>query len=314
MKALLFLAAGCVLASPALALTEPVPDTPSEPRVRHVEYVPNEIVKVVVPLSSETQIVLSPEETGKIDFSVAQQAWRHARAGNTLVVAPNPAATTTFAHVVSTLASGKTRTYTFELSVAPGSVSAGGAQIASADGAVPAPAPPPGYAAVRFTYERADREARTEAAAEAKRAAAQDMRTRRVALAQGGPPVVRARSPAVQQRRCDFLWRGATAILPQAACNGGTTTSFLWAGQIAVPAIFVVTADGREQAVTQAPDPSRAGLIVVPQTAQRWVLRSGPNQVAELFDAAYDPLAGDVVPGANTPQQHWLQQKREARR
>jgi type IV secretion system protein VirB9 len=290
-------AALILLSSPAFALTEPAPVNPDEPRVRHIEYAPDSIVKVVVPPGGETQIQLAPDE-GKVVFSVPQAAWRHARAGNTLVVAPNPGAPTTFAHVVSTLPDGRTRAYTLQLSVAD---EAAPTRVASADGAVPSPPPgPSGYASVRFTYEAADRQTRADAAVAQRTAAVAEARQRRVAAVQAGPPVVHAQPAMVTRRRCDFMWRGASAILPQAACDGGTTTSFLWAGQVSVPAIFVVTSDGREQAVTQSPDPSRPGLIVVPQTAQRWILRSGPRLVAELFNAAYDPLGGDFVPGADT--------------
>lgn len=282
------LLAGAALCSPAFALTEPTPDAPSEPRMRHVEYVPDDIVKIAVPADGETQIVLSPDD-GKIAFSVPQKAWRHARAGNTLVIAPNPGATTTLAHIVSTLPDGKTRTYTLELSVAQGQ--SGSAQVASLGGAVPQNSAPAGYASVRFTYTAAEKEAKAAAAAAAKQAAIAEARARRAAFVQSQPPVVRAKAPVMEHRRCDFMWRGSPELLPQAACDGGTMTTFLWGGQVSVPAIFVVTPDGREQSVTQSPDPLRPGLVIVPMTAQRWVLRSGPKSVVELYNAAYDPLA-----------------------
>ena len=279
---------------PAWALTEPQPIDAAEPSVRTVEYAPDEVVKIVVPALGETQIILSPDD-GKVLFSVAQATWRHSRAANTLNVAPNPGATTTFAHAVSYLPDGKTRTYTFELVV--GTPPSG--MVASTDGAVPQQGEPSGYAEVRFTYAAADKQAKAEAAQAAKQAAVQEAKARRAAAMQSRPPVVRSRAVAPVRRRCDFMFRGSAAILPQAACDQGDRTTFLWAGEVPVPAIFKVAPDGSEQAVTQAPDPSRPGLIVVPATSQRWVLRSGKKLAAELFDAAYDPLWNDAVPGAD---------------
>jgi type IV secretory pathway VirB9-like protein len=280
--------------APAWALTEPQPVNASEPRVRAVEYAPDQVVKIVVPASGETQIILSPDD-GKVLFSVPQAAWRHSRAANTLNLAPNPGATTTFAHAVSYLPDGKTRTYTFELMVG----SAGSGMVASTDGAVPQQGEPSGYAEVRFTYAAAETQAKAEAAQAAKQAAVQEAKARRTAATRGGSPVVRSRAMAPVRRRCDFMFRGSAAILPQAACDQGDRTTFLWAGEVPVPAIFKVAPDGSEQAVTQAPDPSRPGLIIVPTTSQRWVLRSGKKLAVELFDAAYDPLWNDPVPGAD---------------
>ena len=307
------LLAGSALVSPsAFALTEPTPTVASEPRVRHVEYVQDAIVKIAVPVGSEVQLILSPDETSKVGVSVAQKAWHHARFRNTIVFAPEDSATTTFAHIVSPLPNGTTRPYTIELTPVGRSATAPAVQIASA-GSVNALPAPDYYATVRFTYEQADKQAKAEAATQAKHAAVAEARARRVAMVQSGPPVVHMKGAAETQRRCDFLWRGSAALLPQAACNRGVTTSFLWAGQTPVPAIFTVTPDGREQAVTQAADPTHPGLIVVPQTAQRWVLRSGPKLVAELYDAAFDPLAGESVPGADSPMVHWQQQQRGVR-
>ena len=284
---------GTMFSLPALAMVEPIPDSPAEPRMRHVEYTPDDVVKIVVPQNGETQIIISPDEE-KVQFSVSQQAWRHARAGNSLVIAANPGATTTFAHAVSILPDGKTRTYTFELipaGIPPQS------QVASADTST-LPQGELGYASVRFTYTAYDKEKQVQEAAAKKKAAIEAWRSRQALLAANGPPVVHASAPVQPRRRCDFMWRGWSQILPTAVCDRGATTEFVWPGQFPVPAIFTVTQDGREQSVTQAPDPMRPGVIVVPNTALRWVLRSGPKMVAELYNAAYDPLWSESTPVA----------------
>lgn len=292
MRGLLVLFCATAIASPAFALTEPQPVTPDEPRVRRVEYVPDAVTKLVVPATGETQVVLSDRESGEIKISLAQASWRKSHGGgSSIIFSPNSGATTTYAHVVSYLPNGKTRRYTFELRVAPAPDNATVA-VASADGTAPVEQPSyaAGYAVVRFTYAAADKEQRAEDAIAAKKAAKEQWLARRTAPQIAGPPVVHALASTGTRRRCDFWWRGSATLLPQAACDRGHTTTFLWDGQVPVPSIYVIDPDGSEQAVTASPDPERPGQIVVQRTAARWLLRSGKKSVVELYNSAFDPL------------------------
>lgn len=295
MRAVAAIVAGLVFAAPAWAVTEPQPIQGKDSTIRSVEYDPNALVLIKVAIGSAVQVIL-PADTVKAPVSVAQAAWRYSSAANTVVFAPNPGATTMVGHIVAIMPDGTKLLHHLLLTVAQETPSA---MVASADGSVPQPSPVMGYSSVEFTYGKANEAAKARAATEARKAAVQAAVARRAAFQQSGPPVVRSTASVPERRRCDFMWRGDASLLPQAACDGGTMTRFLWAGQVPVPAILTVDAAGHEHPVTQAPDPNRHGLIIVPAISQRWILRSGSGVVAELFNAAYDPLWNDPVPGAD---------------
>ncbi len=300
--ATLALLAATALSTPAHALLVPTPDSDAESRVRHVPYAPNDVVQIIAPALGETQVVLSPDETS-FDVSLSTQAWRHDASGNTLVLAPNPGAPTTVAHVVSHLANGTSRRYTLELTAAADGVkptpSLGDGRVASNDpGSVSAPSATPPYLTVRVTYEKEDAAAKATATASQRTAAITAWRSRQGDLR---ARTILAQEAAGQKRRCNFLWRGDAAVLPTAACDTGAVTSFLWPGQLPTAAVFLVGPDGKEQAVTQAPSPTRPGLVVVPTTSQFWRIRRG-DLAADLFDASFDPIGLDTGTDTISPR------------
>ncbi len=296
--AALALLAATALSTPAHALLVPTPDNDAEPRVRHVPYAPNDVVQIIAPALGETQVVLSPDESN-FDVSLSTQTWRHDASGNTLVLSPNPGAPTTVAHVVSHLPNGTTRRYTLELTAAAEGVkptpTLGDGRIASNDpSAMAAPPPAQPYLTVRVTYEKEDAIAKVAAQRVAWRA-------RREGQGDARARAILAQDAATQRRRCNFMWRGDAAVLPTAACDTGAATSFLWPGQMPTAAVFLVGPDGKEQAVTQAPSPTRPGLVVVPATSQFWRIRRG-DLAADLFDASFDPIGLDTLTDTISPR------------
>lgn len=290
---------GSILAGHAWALTEPVPVDEHESRVRVTDYKPDAIFLIRVPLGGETEVVLSEQERGHIKVSKSQEAWKRSHGGgSTIIFAANHDATMTYAHVVSEMPDGSTRRYTFQLEPAADPATTN-LQVASADGGPvqTQASASAGYAVVRFTYDADDKLRKQQAAAaEAarKKQEAVDARTARRASWQQsgsgfGPAVVHAKAPPDERKKCDFWYRGAGPLMPQAVCDRGDRTTFFWAGQLPVPAIFAVDAAGHPHEVTGSPNPEIRGEIVVPQTSQRWVIVYGKDMVLDLWNSAYDP-------------------------
>lgn len=293
-RTLAALLAGTALAFPARALQTPTPNRPDEPRTVAVPYAPDDVTEVIVPSQGATMVTMSAAET-KFDVAIPVKGWRHDAAGNAVVFSADPGAPTTVAHVVSYLPDGTTRRYAWLL-------------IASAQGvkptALPIAAPVP-YLNVRVTY--AAEEARAKVVADtARRIAAQQVwRAQRTAAvetaAEKQARAALAADAAAQRRRCNFMWRGDAAVLPLEACETGSQTTFLWAGQMPVAAVFIVAADGTEQAITQAPAPDRPGLLTVPTTSRFWRVRRGAL-VADLYDASFTEIGQNTGTDTLSPR------------
>ncbi|WP_425998011.1 TrbG/VirB9 family P-type conjugative transfer protein [Caulobacter sp. DWR1-3-2b1] len=84
-----------------------------------------------------------------------------------------------------------------------------------------------------------------------------------------------------------YLVTGSTESMPARVFDDGRMTYFAWAPQSAVPAIFAVGSDGKENLVNHG---VRHGYTVVEQLAGRFVLRNG-KLVATVDNKAYGALA-----------------------
>ena len=89
--------------------------------------------------------------------------------------------------------------------------------------------------------------------------------------------------PPPEERNLAYATTGSAENTPVRIFDDGRMTYFAWAPQASVPAIFAVTADGRESLVNSG---VRDGYTVVEQLAPRFVLRNG-KQVATVTNHAY---------------------------
>lgn len=299
-----------MLATPGWALVVPVPDKPTEPRVVHAPYSPNDIIQIIAPSAGSVALILSPEET-TFDVHIGAGGWSHGSAGHSIVLSAAPGAPTTNGYIVSYLANGTTRRYALELTAAaegvkPTNLNLVGIRVASNDpasggtGSFPMQIP---YVSVRMTYGPQDvAQARPARPLVQQTATSSVMQTEPATIASrrqdGRARAAMAEDAARTRSRCNFMWRGDPSVVPVTACDDGATTTFYWPGQLPVAAVFLVNPDGTEQSVTQAAAPDRPGLMVVPATSQFWRLRRGETVVADLYNASWDPVG--TVTGTNT--------------
>ncbi len=184
----------------------------------------------------------------------------------------------------------------------------GGGRDASGSAATPAPVEivP---AVVRFTYAREEAAAKVEAARKRREDAVREWRLRNPAAtpqaradqaeqARLRAEVISSAQAAVARKRCNVMWRGDGRLAPRAICNTGLFTTFAYTG-MTVPALFAVGPDGKDTKVQHEAVPGQPGLIMVRATAEFWRARAGGVQVAEFYDASYDPTGG-VVTGTDT--------------
>jgi type IV secretion system protein VirB9 len=88
--------------------------------------------------------------------------------------------------------------------------------------------------------------------------------------------------------------QGAIDLEPEAVFDDGKETSFRFAGNREVPAIYLIASDGSE---TLASKDVRGELVVVHATAREFRLRKG-GDVLCVYNEAFDPVG--VNPGTNT--------------
>lgn len=70
----------------------------------------------------------------------------------------------------------------------------------------------------------------------------------------------------------DYAMAGARGLWPVRVYDDGRSTYFEWTAQAALPAIFAAATDGEETLVNHA---IKGNVVVVQQTADRFILRSG---------------------------------------
>ncbi|MGE4409600.1 MAG: P-type conjugative transfer protein VirB9 [Sphingobium sp.] len=253
-------------AGAALALETPKAGS-RDNRIRFVNYEPYNVVRVIGTLRSSVQIQLAPDEEIVHVASGNNVAWEVAPAGSILFLKPREKQPLTNLQVVSARRDGSKRSYQFELSVRDGSVGPG------ADT----------YFLVKFRYPGDEAEAQRRAAAE-KAAELQ---------AEQADKVLEFHS-AYGPRNWAYSAQGSQLIEPLAVYDNGKVTTFAFAGNAPVPAIYTSSADGSE---TLVPSNTEGDLVVVHAIAAKFVLRSG-NEVTCIFNEAFDPTG--VNPGTGT--------------
>ncbi len=263
-RAMAMVAIGFSLAPlPSLALQQPIAGS-RDARMRMVAYDPFNVVKINGVIRASTQVVFSEDEEIAHVAIGDSVSWEVAPAGNILFLKPRERHPPTNLQVVTTRRDGRKRSYQFELSIAESSLGES-------------------YFMVRFAYPGDEIERRRiEAAA---RGAERE-----------GASIEQAFdfSRASGVRNWRFSAQGSIDLEPEAVFDDGKETTFRFAGNREIPAIYTIASDGSESLV---PKDVRGELVTVHATAREFRLRKG-GDVLCVYNEAFDPVG--VNPGTRT--------------
>ena len=252
--------------SAAIALETPR-SAAQDSRIRFVDYQPYNITKVVGTLRSSVQIEFAADEEIAHVALGNSVAWEVAPAGNILFLKPRENQPVTNISVVTARRDGSTRSYQMELTVRDGSVEAGQNTYF--------------YLKYRYPSDEAERR-RQEAAARALVAEA------------GDADRVLALHEAYGPRNWRYAAQGTQALEPQAVYDNGKVTTFAFAGNQEMPAIYMENSDGTESLVPKSVD---GNLVLVHAISRKFILRRG-GDVLCVFNEAYDRVG--INPETNT--------------
>ncbi|UWU31653.1 P-type conjugative transfer protein VirB9 (plasmid) [Rhizobium sp. WSM1274] len=236
-------------------------------RIRFVDYQPYNITKIVGTLRSSVQIEFAADEEIAHVALGNSVAWEVAPAGNILFLKPRENQPVTNISVVTTQRDGSTRSYQMELTVRDGTVEAGQNTYF--------------YVKYRYPADEAERR-RLDAAARAQAAQA------------GEADKVLALHEAYGPRNWRYSAQGSAALEPQAVYDNGKVTTFAFAGNQQMPAIYMENSDGSESLV---PKSVENNLVMVHAISRKFILRRG-SDVLCVFNEAYDRIG--INPDTNT--------------
>ncbi|MBY5725204.1 P-type conjugative transfer protein VirB9 [Rhizobium leguminosarum] len=236
-------------------------------RVRFIDYQPYNITKIVGTLRSSVQIEFAADEEIAHVALGNSVAWEVAPAGNILFLKPRENQPVTNISVVTTRRDGSTRSYQMELTVRDGTVEAGQNTYF--------------YVKYRYPADEAERR-RLDAAARAQAAQA------------GEADQVLALHEAYGPRNWRYSAQGSAALEPQAVYDNGKVTTFAFAGNQEMPAIYMENSDGSESLV---PKSVENNLVLVHAISRKFILRRG-GDVLCVFNEAYDRIG--INPDTNT--------------
>ncbi|MBY5822051.1 P-type conjugative transfer protein VirB9 [Rhizobium leguminosarum] len=254
------------LSTTALALDIPR-GASQDSRIRFVEYQPYNITKIVGTLRSSVQVEFAADEEIAHVALGNSVAWEVAPAGNILFLKPRENQPVTNISVVTTRRDGSTRSYQMELTVRDGTVEAGQNTYF--------------YVKYRYPADEAERR-RLDAAARARAAQA------------GEADKVLALHEAYGPRNWRYSAQGSAALEPQAVYDNGKVTTFAFAGNQEMPAIYMENSDGSESLV---PKSVENNLVLVHAISRKFILRRG-GDVLCVFNEAYDRIG--INPDTNT--------------
>ncbi|MBY5791473.1 P-type conjugative transfer protein VirB9 [Rhizobium leguminosarum bv. viciae] len=254
------------LSTTALALDIPR-GASQDNRVRFIDYQPYNITKIVGTLRSSVQIEFAADEEIAHVALGNSVAWEVAPAGNILFLKPRENQPVTNISVVTTRRDGSTRSYQMELTVRDGTVEAGQNTYF--------------YVKYRYPADEAERR-RLDAAARAQAAQA------------GEADKVLALHEAYGPRNWRYSAQGSAALEPQAVYDNGKVTTFAFAGNQEMPAIYIENSDGSESLV---PKSVENNLVLVHAISRKFLLRRG-GDVLCIFNEAYDLIG--INPDTNT--------------
>ncbi|MCE6967525.1 P-type conjugative transfer protein VirB9 [Cereibacter sphaeroides] len=263
----------CLLAasSPALALDVPTPSS-SDSRVRSVSYNEWDVVRVVGTIRTSVQIVFAQGEEVTDVAGGDTVSWEVVPRANILYLKPREKNPPTNLQVATTRSDGTTRTYSFELIVRDGEITANSKDV---------------YFQVRFSYPRDEVLARREAAAEARSKARDEAAKARLAqtVATAG------------EKNWMFLAAGAADLQPTEAFDNGEQTVLTFARRTRLPSVYLVDRGGEERLANTT---VRRNQIIVHDVAPEIRLRLG-KQVTAIYNVgpAYD-RGGDTGTGTSS--------------
>ncbi|MEX2693312.1 P-type conjugative transfer protein VirB9 [Rhizobium mongolense] len=236
-------------------------------RIRFVDYQPYNITRIVGTLRSSVQIEFAADEEIAHVALGNSVAWEVAPAGNILFLKPREHQPVTNISVVTARRDGSTRSYQMELTVRDGTVEAGQNTYF--------------YVKFRYPADETDRR-RQEAAARAQAAEA------------GRADQVLALHEAYGPRNWRYSAQGSVSLEPQAVYDNGKVTTFAFAGNQEMPAIYMENSDGTEGLVPKSVD---GNLVLVHAISRQFILRRG-GDVLCVFNEAYDRVG--INPETNT--------------
>jgi type IV secretion system protein VirB9 len=264
------LAASLLLGAPAHAVQIPRPGT-ADPRIKTLDYDPQQVVRIVGAFRTATQIRFGAEETILHVALGDTSGWEVAPETNILFVKPTTARAPTNLIVTTRTGGGDTRHYTFELTARSGPAKA---------------TSPDTFFVVQFRYPdslKAQLAAALDAQAQAIEARVLQLKLERGVLE--GP------------RNLAYELQGSTAIAPSEVTDNGRFTVLRFPGAQPVPAVYAVSPDGSEALV---PFDVRGEFLVVHQTAARLRLRRG-REVLCVFNLAFQPAGRPTGTATTAP-------------
>jgi len=230
---------------------------PSDNRVRFVNYQPYNITKIVGSLRSSVQVEFAADEEIAHVALGNSVAWEVAPAGNILFLKPREKQPVTNVSVVTTRRDGSIRSYQMELTVREGTVEAGQNT----------------YFYVKYRYPDDEAEARRQKAAARARAAQAKAADDVLALHEAYGP-----------RNWHYSAQGVQALEPQSVYDNGKITTFVFAGNQEMPAIYMENSDGSESLVPKSVD---GNLVMVHAISRKFILRRGKDVLC-VFNEAYN--------------------------
>lgn len=264
------LTAGLLLSAPARAVETPRPGV-ADPRIKTIDYDPQQVVRIVGAFRTATQIRFGADETILHVALGDTSGWEVAPETNILFVKPTVASTPTNLIVTTRTTGGEARHYTFELTTR-----AGPTKAMSKDT----------FFVVQFRYpaaEKAQLQAALSAEAQALEARVVQLKLERGVLE--GP------------RNLAYELQGSTAIAPSEVTDNGRFTVLRFPGAQPIPAVYAVSPDGSEALV---PFDVRGEFLVVHQTAAQLRLRRGREALC-VFNLAFQPAGRPTGTATTAP-------------
>lgn len=259
-----------VLAAPAAAVEVPRPG-PADPRIKVVDYDPQQVVRIVGAFRTATQILFGPDETILHVALGDTSGWEIAPEKNVLFAKPTAVRAPTNLIVTTEVGGGGTRHYTFELATRAGPTSR---------------TAPDTFFVVKFRYP-AQEKAMVQQALSVE-AQALEARILQLKLDRGvleGP------------RNLAYELQGSSAIAPSEVTDNGRFTVLRFPGGQAMPAVYAVSQDGSESLV---PFDVRGEFLVVHQIVGKLRLRRGREMLC-ILNGAYLPAGSPTGTATAAP-------------
>lgn len=245
-------------AAPAQAVETPR-SGPADPRIKIVDYDPQQVVRIVGAFRTATQVLFSPDETILHVALGDTSGWEVAPEKNVLFAKPSAVRAPTNLIVTTQVGGGETRHYTFELATRDGPTSR---------------ATPDTFFVVQFRYPRQEKASLQKAlSAETQVLEARILQLKLERGVLEGP------------RNLAYELQGSSAIAPSEVTDNGRFTVLRFPGAQALPAVYAVSPDGSEALV---PFDVRGEFLVVHQIAPQLRLRRG-REVVCVFNTAFRP-------------------------